>query len=452
MKRPISVCGLSIVAALVAGACGSDEPSASDPTAPPTDSVSDTTPSTTTGSTSSDTTEDSGGTQLLSANIDRAEPSADAPVDVVVAGSNDAGFELQRRLGADGKNLVISPASLSLAFAMASAGTSDEATLAQLAEVFGFPEGDATHEAMNVLIPELSPDNTGADDTHVDFSVANSGWAAKDIEIGDDFLDTLARYYGAGLYTTDFAGDTEGSRQAINEWVAEATRDRIPELIAEGQLDPGTIYALVNAIYLKAPWTAQFDEGATKPRPFTLADGSTVDVPAMYQGDLTASYSDSKDLTVVTLPYGDGEFAMTVAMPRDLASFVEGLDAAQWATISSGQSIGDVTVQLPKWETDVSASLTEPLNAMGLDIPGGDYSGIADGVIVGDVLQAANITVDEGGTEAAAATVIMMPTGAAPTEEEPHEIVIDRPFVYTIEHVPTGMILFSGHVTNPAAG
>lgn len=385
----------------------------------------------------------------LRSDVERAEPSADAPVDEVVAGSNDSGFDLQRELSAPGENLVFSPASLSLAFGMAAAGAGDEATSSQLSDVFGFPGSlgdETTHEAMNLLLRDLELDNADAEpDNESELTIANSGWAQQDIDIGEAFLDALARHYDAGLFTVDFAGDGSGSREEINAWVAEATNDRIENLLGQDP-DPNTVYMLINAIYLKASWALPFAEQRTEPAEFTRADGSAVEVPMMHN-DLTARHEVTDDYTAVRLPYADGELVMNIVMPNDLAGFVDGMDAQRWAGIIVGFEDGAIQLTLPKWETDSELQLADPLSALGLEVPGGDYSGVAPGVFVSDVLQAANITVNEEGTEAAAATAVMMAVSAP---AEPAALTFDRPFFYTIEHEPTGLILFAGQVHDPS--
>lgn len=422
MTRPPSWWVLAGVVILVAAGCGSTP---NRPAAAPGDD----------------------GVRLVKAETERAAPPADAPVEQVVLGSNDAGFDLLRQLGVGDQNVVISPASLTIAFAMADAGA-DEETAAQLAEVFVFPPGDATHQAMNALRRDLEPDNSNDPDEEAEtvMSVANSGWAQTGAEIGSDFLDTLAAHYGSGLHVTDFAGDTEGSRQAINAWVDEQTRGLITELIGEGQLDPQTVYALINALYFKAAWSHPFNEEATKPRPFTSPDGSTAKVPMMISETRPASYLVNEDLTAITLPYGDGEFRMRIVMPQQLGQFVDTLDADQWSQLASSFQEGDVNLTVPKWETESNLNLNEPLSAMGLEIPGGHYPDITPEARIDSVLQAAKINVDEQGTVAAAATLVVMATSAP---EKVVDITIDRPFFYTIEHVPTGLILFAGQVVDP---
>lgn len=393
------------------------------------------------------------GSQLVQADVDRMQAPADAPVDQLVAGLEGFTVDFAAQ-GETGENLVFSPASIAVAFAMAEAGAGDD-TAAQIGELFGFPEQPQVHEAMNALTEQLDAANMTTDEgSEVILELANAVWGQQGLELGPDFLETLAAQYGSGVETVDFQGDAEGSRDVINRWVSDVTRERIPELIPEGMITPETIVMLVNAIYLNAEWASQFSEDATEDQPFHLADGSTVDVPMMTQSMLHTSASQSDGYTAVDLPYVGGDLAMTVVVPDEatpLADFEASLDGARLGEIVDGLETATVDLSLPRWETETQIDLGESLSAMGLPIPGGDMSGIAPDTEIGAAVHAANITVDEHGTEAAAATAIAMETSAAEPPDEILEITVDRPFVYLIRHVETGAPLFYGRMVNPSA-
>jgi serine protease inhibitor len=395
--------------------------------------------------------EQGGGSDVVRSDLERSQPSPDAPVDEVVAGMRDFALELAAQ-GETGENLVFSPASIAVAFAMAEAGAGDE-TAAQIGEVFGFPDQPAVHEALNALTNAVDEANGTFDDSEVVVELANAVWSQQGVEIGSDFLDTLATQYGAGIDAVDFEGDPEGSRQAINSWVSEATRERIPELIPEGMITPDTLVTLVNAVYLNAQWASQFSEEATDDAPFHLADGSTVDVPTMSQSMLHTSASQGDGYTAVDLPYTGDQLAMTVVLPDEgtsLADFESGLDGARLGEIVDGLDSATVDLSLPRWEFDTQIDLADSMTALGLEIPGGDLSGITPESTISAAIHAANITVDENGTEAAAATAVIGETGAAPVDDI-LEVRVDRPFLFLIRHVETGAPLFYGRVTNPAS-
>jgi serpin B len=380
----------------------------------------------------------------VASGLARVEPSGDAPIDDVVRHIDDFAFEFQRLVASESENLVFSPASIATAFAMAHAGASGQ-TRATLEAAFGFPDQPDIDEAMNALLRALAD----AESDDLTLAIANSGWAQAGREIGKPYLDILATHYGAGLHTLDLQGDSEGSRAAINDWVAEQTRYRIPELLPEGFVDARSVYVLINTVYLKAKWQQVFGKYPTEPEPFTRSDGSAIDVDMMHNAELQGRYLVEDGLAVAELPYLDGQLAMRVLVPDDLTALEQRLDAAEWDRIEAALSSGIVDLSLPKWDFDSSIDLAGPLGDLGVEIPGGDYSGIAPGLFLGQAVHGANITVDEEGTEAAAGTALGFRESGPPPPDA--TIRADRPFVYAIVHQATGLILFSGHVADPSA-
>lgn len=390
-----------------------------------------------------DGTSDTANAGEVVSDLARVEPPPDAPVADVVHGIDDFAFEFQRLVASESANVVFSPASIATAFAMAHAGAS-EPTQATLEAALGFPGGPDLHEAMNALLRALA----AAESDDLTLAIANSGWAQSGREIGQPYLDTLATQYGAGLQTLDLQGDSEGSRAAINDWVAEQTRDRISELLPEGFVDARTVYVLVNAVYLKAEWQQTFGKYPTEPGAFTRSDGSSVDVDMMHNAELQGRYLVEDGLAVAELPYLGGQFAMRVLVPDDLTALERRLDATEWDRIETALRDGIVDLSLPRWDVDTSIDLADPLGELGVEIPGGDYSGIAPGLFLGQAVHGANITVDEQGTEAAAATGLAFEESGPPPPDA--TIRADRPFLYAVVHQPTGLILFIGHITDPS--
>jgi serine protease inhibitor len=375
--------------------------------------------------------------------LERVVPPPDAPVFDVVHRIDEFAFELQRLVASESENLVFSPASIATAFAMAHAGASEQ-TQATLEAAFGFPAEPDIHEAMNALLRALA----AAESDDLTLAIANSGWAQSGRDIGQPYLDTLATQYGAGLHTLDLQDDSEGSRATINDWVAEQTRDRIPELLPEGFVNAQSVYVLVNTVYLKAKWQQVFGKYPTEPGAFSRSDGSTTDVDMMHNAELQGRYLVKDGLAVAELPYRGGQLAMRVLVPDDLTALEQRLDAAEWDRIESALRSGIVDLSLPKWDFGTSIDLADPLGDLGVEIPGGDYSGIAPGLFLGQAVHGANISVDEQGTEAAAATGLGFEESGPPP---PDAIVrADRPFLYAIVHQPTGLILFTGHVADPS--
>jgi serpin B len=208
----------------------------------------------------------------------------------------------------------------------------------------------------------------------------------------------------------------------------------------------------VNAIYLKAPWLTAFTAEATKPGTFTRADGSTVEVPLMQTGD-TMRYAEGTGWRAVEIPYIGGSLAMTVIVPDDLAAYEQALTADQLASITGALAERPVSLTFPKFSIETKAQLADVLGALGMPTAfsdAADFSGIttAEQLQISDVIHQANIDVDEKGTEAAAATAVVMRAGAAPAE--PVTMKVDRPFLFALRDVPTGAILFLGRVADPS--
>jgi serpin B len=391
---------------------------------------------------------------LVESDAARAEPSPDAPVDDVVAGLDAFALEAERRVAAEaeGGNTVLSPVSIGTAFAMVSAGAGDP-TGAQIDEVFGFPAQDGLHPAMNALTTALDDANVSDPERgDVVVEATNTLWAQQGFDIEPAFLDTLATEYGAAVPTVDFRSDPEGGRRSINDQVAEATRDRITDLMGEGSVTEDTRAVVVNALYLKAPWATEFSEDATEPGTFHLADGGTAEVPMMHDSSLSTRAAVGAGYTAVELPYVGGDLAMLLVVPDEgtaLDDVLAGLGEGGLGTVA-GQ-LGDATVDLtlPRWDTGSATDLAPLLTDLGLPIPGGTLPGVAPDLELSAAVHAANITVDEHGTEAAAATAVGMEITSAPVPGEIVEVVADRPFLFAVRHVETGAPLFVGRVGDP---
>jgi serpin B len=397
--------------------------------------------------------EAAGDVVVVEADLARAAPSASAPVDEVVAGLDAFTLAAERLMAADtGGNTVLSPVSIATAFAMVSAGA-DEATTGRIADVFGFPDQAALHEAMNSLTADLAEANqTGDERGDVVLETVNTLWAQSGFDIEPAFLDTLAAQYGAGVPTTDFASDPEAGRAAINESVAETTRDRIPDLMPEGSVTEDTRAVVVNAVYLKAPWASEFAEDATAPGPFHLDDGSTAEVPMMRDASLSTRALVGDGYTAVELPYVGHDLAMLLVVPDETTSLddvLTGLGEGGLGPVAAGLGAATVDLTLPRWDTGGATDLAPLLTELGLPVPGGALPGVAPDLEIGAAVHAADITVDEAGTEAAAATAVGLEVTSAPVESEIVTVVADRPFLFAVRHVATGAPLFVGRVADP---
>lgn len=376
-------------------------------------------------------------------------------VGALVRGNTAFALDLYDQLKAQDGNLFFSPYSISSALAMTTAGARGE-TAAQMEKVLHFaPGGGEAHAAFETLQERLETVQARG---VVQLAVANSLWPQKDYPFLPEFLELVKARYDAGITPLDFAGETEGARTTINRWVEEKTREKIRDLIAQGNLDPLTRLVLVNAIYFKGSWASRFDAARTEEADFQVAADSTVKVPMMAQ-TRKYSYAEMDDRQVLKLPYEGGDLSMLVVLPREkagLAALEAGLSLERLAEWTSQLAEREVRVLLPKFKLTWGAvELNRNLMALGMadafDDQRADFSGM-DGrmgwLYIGLVLHKAFVEVNEEGTEAAAATAVAMRVKSMP--RPPVEFRADHPFLFLIQEEETGTILFMGRVEDPS--
>jgi len=377
---------------------------------------------------------------------------------LLVEGNSAFAFELYQALKGEGGNLFYSPYSISLALAMTYAGARGE-TAEQMATTLRFMlEQERLHPAFNWLDAELASRGEGAkgkDGEGFRLNIVNAIWGQKDYDFLPTFLDVLAENYGAGLRILDFITETEKSRLAINQWVSDQTEGRIEDLIPQGAIDALTRLVLTNAIYFNAAWEYPFNEKVTADSPFYLLDGGQVIVPMMKQTE-SFGYTEGEGYQAVELQYDGGELSMVILVPGagEFEAFEEGLRAQQVFDIISELQLTEVALTMPRFEFDSEFSLKDTLADMGMPIAfsgAADFSGMTGNreLAISDVVHKAFVAVDEAGTEAAAATAVIVGLTAIP--EPSVEVTIDRPFIFLIRDIETGAILFVGRVLNPGA-
>jgi serpin B len=375
----------------------------------------------------------------------------------LVDGNSAFAFDLFQALREEEGNLFYSPYSISLALAMTYAGARGE-TEQQMADTLHFllPQ-ETLHPAFNTLDLELAKRGQEVTEEEGDtfqLNIANSIWGQQNFEFLPEFLDTLALNYGAGLRLVDFINATEEARQAINQWVEDQTEEKIKNLIPEGTLNEMTRLVLANAIYFNAGWMYPFEEANTKDSSFHLLDGSTVTAPFMSQEE-EFRYAEGDGYKAVELPYVGGKTSMVILLPEEgqFNTFEESLDSPRVEQIISALQMQNVRLSMPKFEFESAFSLKEILAEMGMPkaFDQADFSGM-DGkmdLFISEILHKAYVSVDEEGTEAAAATAVIVSLTALP--EAPIEMTLDHPFIFMIRDIETGTILFMGKVMNPVA-
>ncbi len=391
-----------------------------------------------------------------------SDPPAPGAVEVA-ASSNGFACDLYGHLRTGSGNLFVSPYSIDTALAMTREGargaTRDE--FDGLLHVRGDDVASRMQELARSLAPPLVPESPLRDAKRIpayDLYVANALWGQEGLAFEAPFLATLRDRYASPLERVDFRKEAQ-ARARINGWVAAQTRDRIQDIVPEGMPSPDTLLALANAIYFKASWAHPFREAATQEADFHPESETTVRVPMMNRVG-RYRYGATDDAQILELPYRENETSMVVVLPRargGLASLEAGLDASRLDGWLAALASHQVDVKLPRFTFTTAFDLTATLRTMGLvkaTDPGGaaDFRGMTreKPLYVGVVLHKAFIGVDEKGTEAAAATVVMMKLGSA-APSAPASFVADHPFLFFIRHRSTGCILFMGRVQDPTA-
>ena len=382
------------------------------------------------------------GVELVTAEVPRS-----APGDPSLAGAamTTFGVDLWQRLPADG-NLAISPYSIYAVLAMARAGATG-ATATELDTVLGAQSGSTTTTVDAALRAAVEAPDNPDDSRSLTVETANSLWAQRGLDLLAPFVSTMGSDFGAGVRLTDYAADPEASRAAINSWVAELTRDLVPELCPPGSIDAGTLLTLVNAVYFAANWDPPFVL-STQLLTFTAPTG-TLQVPA-FGGVVSVPTAEGPGWQSATIPYVGGGAAMTLIVP-DAGRFddVQRALGPDLLAAAQGGTASEVWLTVPTFEVDASISLTEPLQHMAPSMFDDGFTAMASDatLLTSQVIHQAVVSVDEKGTVAAAATAMML-AGGAPTE--PRKFTVDRPFLFVIADTQTGAPLFVGRVTNPA--
>jgi len=398
---------------------------------------------------------------VLASQKERVTPDvSQSEMSELVEGNSAFAFDLYRHLVEEqgDENLFYSPYSISLALAMTYAGARAE-TEEQMADAlhFSLPQDDL-HPAFNALDQELARRGEGAegkDEKGFRLNIANAIWGQKDYQFREAFLDVLATNYGAGLRVLNFEEAPEEARQRINEWVAEETEGKIENLIPQGAIDPLTRLVLSNAIYFNAAWAHPFEEAGTEKGPFTLLDGSEITASMMHQTE-SFGYAEGDGYQALELPYDGGEMSMVILLPEreGFEAFEDALNAKRVQAILAQLEHKQVSLTMPTFEFDSRFGLSQTLAAMGMPdafSTGADFSGMTGSpdLFISDVLHKAFVSVDEEGTEAAAATAVVMKLSAMP--EEPVAFTMDHPFLFLIRDMETGAVLFVGRVMDPSA-
>lgn len=382
--------------------------------------------------------------------------AADKPAKNPVAdGNTQFALELYTKLSGQKGNLFLSPFSISTALGMTSAGAKGK-TLDEMNQTLHLPADQAeTHAGFASLIKTLNAEGVEPAKRGYELSVANALWGQKGANWLPTFLETTGKNYGAGLREVDYM-QTEAARKTINQWVEQQTKDKIKDLLQEGVLLPDTQLVLTNAIYFKGAWAVEFNKKETRDEPFFSDGVKGTKTPTMHVSS-GYRYHEEAGFQALELPYKGKELSMVIFLPKKkdgLADFEKTLSAAklnEW--LGKLRMEPTVNVSLPKFKMTSEFSLSKTLSGMGMKLlfsEGADLSGMngKGGLFVSDAIHKAFVDVNEEGTEAAAATAIVVrPTSA---RIEPF-FRADHPFFFAIRDHRTGSVLFVGRVVDPTA-
>ena len=369
----------------------------------------------------------------------------------VVNANNKFAFDLYSALDkSEHGNIFYSPYSISAALAMTYEGAKGQ-TADEMKSVFHFPES-------NVLRPNFAAiyNDINKKDKPYKLSSGNALWAQQDYKFLDEYLSTVEKYYGGKAANVDFVRETEKSRQTINSFIEEQTNNKINDLIPQGVLDTSTRLVLTNAIYFKGTWVWEFDKSDTREQDFKITQTNVVKIPMMFMKNDKAkfNYADVGDLQILELPYKGEEISMLILLPTEnldaIAPSLTTEKLEEWKSQMKEDKLD--AIYLPKFEFDTKYFMKETLGARGMPTAftgAADFSGM-DGtrsLFIDQVIHQAFVQVDEEGTEAAAAAVIMAKTSGVIQRKI---FNADHPFIFIIQQKDTGNILFMGRVTNPS--
>jgi serine protease inhibitor len=367
----------------------------------------------------------------------------------IVTAGNTFGFKLLTAVNQDetGKNVFISPVSVSMALGMTLNGAagSTRDSMERTLECAGLTQTDinTSYRSLIALLTGLDP--------KVQFKIANSIWYCPDLIVEEEFKSVNAQYFDAEVNEINFAD--AAAPGTINSWVDRSTNGRITEIVPN-PIPPEMVMYLINAIYFKGTWTYRFDASLTRDDTFELPGGSTAPCRMMYQKG-KFQYLANDQLQAIDLPYGDAGFSMTIVLPKDgmdIDQFLTGVSGERWSEWIASLTESEGEVFLPKFTLEYKKKLNDVLKGIGMAIafsPGSaDFTRIdkRGGLFISEVMHKTFVKVDEEGTEAAAATSV----GIGRTSiGESFVMRVDRPFVFAIREHHSGTILFIGKITNP---
>jgi serpin B len=369
--------------------------------------------------------------------------------ETVVAANNQFAFDLYKQLSKnDDGNIFYSPYSISAALAMTYEGANGE-TAKEIQSVFHFPETNILRPNFATIYNEINKENA-----EHELKTGNALWIQHDFPLLEEYIERVENYYGGKAALLDFVNEAEKSRQTINSFIEEQTNGKIKDLIPVGYLNDMTRLVLTNAIYFKGTWQWQFDEADTQEGIFRISDSKTVETPMMHMNpeDVEFNYAQINDLQILELPYKGDKISMLILLPEENLEVIESdLTAKKIEEYKSQMRPTELnSISLPKFEFDTKYFMSNTLSELGMPtafLGSADFSGITGrkDLFISEVIHQAYVKVNEEGTEAAAATAVVMELSMAPM----NVFNANHPFMFIIQEKDSGNILFLGRVVDP---
>jgi serpin B len=373
-----------------------------------------------------------------------------SPVDATVDASNKFAFDLYGRYGSSGGNIIFSPYSISTALSMVYEGAGGE-TADEMEAVFHFIEDPLERRPAVAMIHKV----INGEDRDYELDTANALWMQENYSILQEYIDTVVNFYGGEANSLDFSGAPEESRIVINEWVEERTKDRIKDLLPLNSINTKVVLVLTNAIYFKGDWLIEFDVESTRKEEFHVSLTESVEANMMSLLGERFNYTETGDVQVLELPYTGKNVSMIILLPKgnNLSDIESTLSCDELGVLIDGLKETAVDVYLPKFTFETKYFMKEDLIEMGMPTaftPSANFTGITEVemLFIDVVIHQAFIEVNEEGTEAAAATGVVMKRSAATSPSEVFRA--DHPFIFIIQDRITGIILFMGRVMTPS--
>ncbi len=382
-------------------------------------------------------------------NAEQKDDSEATPekVNVVVNANNEFAFDLYSKYKDEKEgNIFFSPYSISTAMAMTYEGARGQ-TAKEIQSVFHFPEESIRRPGFARLYNEINKK-----DKEYQLSTANTLWAQEDYKFLDEYFSTIKRYYDGDVTNLDFIKETEKSRVTINKWVEDKTKNKIKDLIPQGAIDGYTRLVLTNAIYFKGDWVLQFDKKKTREADFKVSPEKTVKVQMMsLTGDKAKfNYAETEELQILEMPYEGDELSMLVILPRENLESID-INNEKLNELRGMLSERKISVYMPKFKFETKYFMEKDLIEMGMPTAfsmGADLSGMTGNMdlFIDKVIHQAFVEVNEEGTEAAAATAVIVALKSSISDY----FMADHPFMFIIQQKDTGNILFMGRVVDPS--